>query len=116
MSQNVVTTRSASKKDSNDTPNSSNPTSPTTPITKQTSSPTNTTPNPFKTTSSYPKITNQTTKLSASSIPLTRLKYDFVEDLKKTKTNISPFKLMKILQIQENFIKILQGITPTGTK
>jgi hypothetical protein len=44
------------------------------------------------------------------------LEYDFLEDLKKTKANISLFELMKIPQIQENFIKTLQGKASTGTK
>jgi hypothetical protein len=101
---------------SDDTPNTTNPTSPTTPITKQSSSPTNTTPNPSKTTSSNPKMIDQTPKPNASSTPLARLEYDFLEDLKKTKANISLFELMKIPQIQENFIKTLQGKTSSGTK
>jgi hypothetical protein len=116
MSQNVVTTRSASKKSSDDTPNIANPTSPTTPITKLSSSLANPTHNPSKITSSNPRTIDQTPKPSASSIPMARLEYDFLEDLKKTKVNISLFELMKIPQIQENIIKTLQGKTSIGTK
>ena len=39
----------------------------------------------------------------------TKLEYDFLEDLKRTKANISLFELMKLPRIQDNFIKTLQG-------
>jgi hypothetical protein len=116
MSQNIITTTSANKKASDDTLSTTNPTSPTTSITKQSSSPANTTPNPSNTTSSNHKTTDKTPKPSASSIPMARLEDDFLEDLKKTKANISMFELMKIPQIHENFIKTLQGKTSTGTQ
>jgi hypothetical protein len=63
-----------------------------------------------------PKTVYQTPKSSASSIPLARLEYDFLEDPKKTKANISLFELMKIPQIQEIFIKTLQGKNCIGKK
>jgi hypothetical protein len=44
------------------------------------------------------------------------LEYDFLEDLKRTKENISLFELMKLPQIQENFIKTLQGRTAKNSK
>jgi predicted aspartyl protease len=47
-------------------------------------------------------------KSNTSPTPLAKLEYDFLEDLKKTKSNISLFELMKIPQIQENFIRTLQ--------
>jgi hypothetical protein len=46
----------------------------------------------------------------------TKLEYDFLEDLKRTKANISLFELMKLPQIQENFIKTLQGKTAKNSK
>jgi hypothetical protein len=42
---------------------------------------------------------------------LAKLEYDLLEDLKKTKAKISLFEIMKIPQIQENFIRTLQGKT-----
>jgi hypothetical protein len=116
MSQNVVTIRSASKKASNDTPNTIDPTSPTIPISKQPYFPTNTTPISSKTTSSNPKMIDQTPKPNILSTPLARLEYDFLEDLKKTKAKISLFELMNIPRIQEKFIKTLQGKTSSRTK
>jgi len=44
------------------------------------------------------------------------LDYDFLEDLKRTKDNVSLFDLMKLPQIQDNFIKTLQGSAPSNTK
>jgi hypothetical protein len=101
---------------SDDTPGTTNPTSPTTSTPKQSSPSTNTTPNSSKTTPSNPKTIDQTMKPNISPTPLARLEYDFLEDLKKTKANISLFELMKIPQIQENFIRTLQGKTSPGTK
>ena len=51
----------------------------------------------------------QTMNKNVSSMNPTKLEYDFLEDLKKIEANISQFELMKIPQIQENFIKTLQG-------
>ena len=116
MSQNVVTTRSASKKASDDTPSTTNHTSPTMPTSQQPSSPNNSTPNSSKTTYSNPKTIDQMQKPNISSTLLARLEYDFLEDMKNKKANISMFELMKIPQIQENFIKTLQGKTATSTK
>jgi hypothetical protein len=116
ISQNVVTTRSVGKKVSDDTPDTTNPTSPTTSTPKQPSSSTNTTPNSSKTTPSNPKMIDQAMKPNISPTPLAKLEYDFLEDLKKTKDNISLFELMKIPQIQENFIRTLQRKTSSGTK
>jgi hypothetical protein len=59
---------------------------------------------------------DQMSKPVISLTPLTRLEYDFLEDLKKTKANISLFELMKIPQIQENFIRTLQGKNSSRTK
>jgi hypothetical protein len=39
-----------------------------------------------------------------------------LEDLKRKKANISLFELMKLPQIQDNFIKNLQGTPPSNTK
>jgi hypothetical protein len=39
-----------------------------------------------------------------------------LEDLKRTKANISLFELMKLPHIQDNFIKTIQGTTPSNTK
>jgi hypothetical protein len=44
------------------------------------------------------------------------LEYEFLEYLKKIKANISLFQLMKIPQIQDNFIRTLQGKMSPGTK
>jgi len=107
ISKNVVTTRNVGKKVSDDAPGTTNPTSPTTSTPKQPSSSTNTTPNSPKTTPSNPKTIDQTTKPNVSPTPLAKLEYEFLEDMKKTKDNISLFELMKIPQIQENFIKTL---------
>jgi hypothetical protein len=117
MSQNVVTTRSSSKNTSSNTQNTSNPPTTTTSNTKQTSSPANlTAPNLPKTTPSNHKANNQTPKPSAPSISPTKLEYDFLEDLKKTKANISLFELMKLPQIQENLLKLYREILPMALK
>jgi len=44
------------------------------------------------------------------------LEYDFLEDLKITKENISLFELMKLPHIHENFIRTLKGKTPKSSK
>jgi hypothetical protein len=111
VSQNVITTRSVGKNIPDNTPDTPNLVSPTTTTPKQPSLSTNTTPNSSKNTSSNPKTIDQTTKSNTSPTPLAKLEYDFLEDLKKTKANISLFELMKIPQIQENFIRMLQGKT-----
>jgi hypothetical protein len=90
MSQNVVTTRSASKV------SSPNPPSPS---------------DPPKTTPNAQKTTEKTSQQSVPSAPSSKLEYDFLKDLKRTKENISLFELMKIPRIQNNFIKTLQGNT-----
>jgi hypothetical protein len=46
----------------------------------------------------------------------TKLEYYLLEDLNITKENISLFELMKLPQIQENFIKTLQGKTVKNSK
>jgi hypothetical protein len=108
MSQNVVTTRSERKNTLYETPNTYNPSTTTTYSTKQSLSPTNTiAPNIPKTTPSNHKEIDQASKPKFSPIAPKRLEYDFPEDLKKTKDNISLFELMKIPQIQENFIKTM---------
>jgi hypothetical protein len=57
------------------------------------------------------------TDIESSHAPASNnLEYDFVEDLKRTKANISLFKLMKLPQIQENFIKTLQDHPQTKEK
>ena len=55
-------------------------------------------------------------KPSSPSISPKNMEYDFLEDLKKTKSNIFLFELMKLPHIQENFIKTLQEKTSTFTK
>jgi hypothetical protein len=116
MSQNVVTTISASKKTLEDTPSNSNPPTSTTSSTKQASSSSKTTPNPSKTKPSDRKAFNQAPKPNASSMPLAKMEYDFLEDMNNTKSKISLFELIKIPQIQENFIKNMQGKISICTK
>jgi hypothetical protein len=50
------------------------------------------------------------------SSPTSKLEYDFLEDLKRAKANFSLFELMKLPQIQDNFIRTLQGTTSSNTK
>jgi hypothetical protein len=110
LSQNVVTTRILRKNTSYNTPNTPNPPTTTTSNTKKTSSPPNlTTPILYKMTPSNQKANDQNIRPSAPSFSPAKLEYDFLEDLNKTKSNISLFELMKLTQIQENFIKTLQG-------
>jgi hypothetical protein len=95
MSQNVVTTKSASK----------------------TNSPYTTSPSdPPKTTSHTQKNTDKSPKKNTTQVPQSKLEYDFLKDIKRTKENISMFELMKLPQIHENFIKTLQGNASWGTK
>jgi hypothetical protein len=47
---------------------------------------------------------------------VTKLEYDLLKELKRTKENISLFELMKLPQIQENFIKTLKGKTAKISK
>jgi hypothetical protein len=89
MSQNVVTTRVQVK------------------LTSLIPSPSD----PPKTTSHTQKTTDKAPKQNTPFVPQSKLEYDFLEDLKRTKENISLFELMKLPQIQENFIKTLQGNT-----
>jgi hypothetical protein len=93
MSQNAVTTRSARKESPCNPPSSYDAT---------------------KTTSNTQK-THEADNQSTPSTPPSKLDYDFLEDLKRTKENISLFELMKLLQIQENFIKTLQVSTSKNT-
>jgi hypothetical protein len=116
MSQNVVTTRSISKKTSNDDTTTNNPTTPTTSSTNPSSPPLNSILDPLKNTPSDQKMTNQTSKCNTTSTPPVRLEYNFLEDLKNTKANILFFELVKIPQIQEKKFKILQGKSPTNSK
>jgi hypothetical protein len=67
-------------------------------------------------TPSNHKDNDQMPKPSSPSISPKNMEYDFLEDLKKTKSNISLFELMKLPHIQENFIKNLQRMTSNGTK
>ena len=97
MSQNVVTTISASKKTLEDTPSNSNPPTSTTSSTKQSLSLANTTtPNISKTTPSNHKKSDQTLKKKVSSMTRGILEYDFLEYMKKTKSKSSMFELMKM--------------------
>jgi hypothetical protein len=94
MSHSVVTTRSASKKASSKNPTPSKPP---------------------KNDPHTQKTPDTPSKMIVPSNATTKSEYDFMEDLKITKANISLFDLMKLPQIQENFIKTLQGkITKTS--
>jgi hypothetical protein len=75
-----------------------------------------TTPNISKMTPSNHKDNDQMPKPSSPSISPKNMEYDFLEDLKKTKSNIFLFELMKLPHIQENFIKNLQRTNSNGTK
>jgi hypothetical protein len=86
MSQNAVTTRSASKTSSSNPPTSYEV---------------------LETISNNQKET-ASNKHNTPSTPPSILDYDFPEYLKRPKENISLFELMKLPQIQENFIKTLQ--------
>jgi hypothetical protein len=94
MSLNVVTTISGSKTPSSDSPS---------------------TYKPAKAASTAQK-THPNGKQTSHSLALSKLDYDFLEDMKRKKDNISLFELMKLPQIQENFIKILQGTSSTNTQ
>jgi hypothetical protein len=94
MSQNAVTTSSASMEKYSNPPSSSE-------TTKATS-------NTQKTPSHHRHVTPST--------PPPKLDYIFLEDLKRKNANISLFELMKLPHIQDNFIKTLQGIASKNTK
>ena len=55
-------------------------------------------------TPSNHKDNDQMPKPSSPSISPKNMEYDFLEDLNKTKANISLFELMKLPEIQENSI------------
>jgi hypothetical protein len=96
MSKKIVITRSSSKKITSNTQTTSDP--------PKTNSRTHKTmylsnlasPNPPKTTPSNQKVIDQTPKPNAPSISPTKLEYDLLEDLKKTKANISLSEIMKL--------------------
>jgi hypothetical protein len=75
MSQNVVTIRSESKKASSETPTPSEP------------------PKNAPDTQKTPETPS---KMIVPSNISTKLEYDFLEDLKRNKANISLFELMKL--------------------
>jgi len=94
MSQNIITTRNGNNISSSYSPSTSE-------LTKIKSN--------TKKTQTHNKETTHSTYPS-------KLDYHFLEDLKWTKSNISLFELMKLLHIQDIFIKTLQGIAPNNTK
>jgi hypothetical protein len=94
MYQNAITTRSTHNASYSNYPSSSG----TSKIT----------PNMQKT----PLGANNITSSTSSS----KLDYGFLKDLKITKDNTSLFEIMKLPQIQEKFIKILQGTTSQTTQ
>jgi hypothetical protein len=77
------------------------------------------TPTPYKPPKNVPHKEKTLYTPSKMNVPYnvsTQLEYYVLEDLKRTKANISLFELLKLPQIHDNFIKTLQGKTTKSSK
>ena len=74
---------------------------------------------PYEPPKNDPHTQKELDSPSKQTIPsnyVTKLEYDFLKELKTINENISLFELMKLPQIQENFIRTLKGKTAKISK